>query len=662
MVKKTFEWIGHVLAGLIVLYIIFYGSKTDLTGVSLLLGLCYLARTCLATSRVSIYTAIFLLSLSYLLLAERLLGMSFLPLCWLVFFLILQGFGPDPIQASRLFTRASALEKDEGEKDHHQTVELAAPLAISTRIISALLVGYLIWNQVSIANAYVLIVPLVLLALYDLRLTLHYENSWYLFSLGTTFAGAYYFFLHQIVGSAVNVVMALWVVLAVLYLIGAFWLSRRDKDYAHGFFAAAFMIAAIAMTVVVLSAFLANRIEPVQPVIDTAILQGQPVPFDRLAETQRPPATGLAAPTPNFTANLSSVLVFLAVALVFTCMRIKYERNEFVYMLVLLLGLVGYFFIVVAEDPLYRSLINYLVYGLLVVGVCFVYRVTKEFFDVSWSLADFLSVHYTRILYAFIPVGFILMYFLFDYSMAVTENSHFCGSCHLMRVQFESWKKDRHSEKGVTCFDCHYSPGFANFLKGRTSGLVMVVKNFTGLSRSKFPATVSDKSCTKCHLDGTLMDRPKLESWITYKKNIKFNHKVMVHQTVYGVQLTCTSCHNHYRYNPEMSHLFTPEEVCYACHLMKRKQEIGTAIGNCYTCHYQETIEKDLNNLVTIGNGEVTREKCLGCHWESKKFGDAEYQHKLHGSEYQDFTKSGIGCLDCHERIQHGDLTKLINP
>jgi hypothetical protein len=95
---------------------------------------------------------------------------------------------------------------------------------------------------------------------------------------------------------------------------------------------------------------------------------------------------------------------------------------------------------------------------------------------------------------------------------------------------------------------------------------------------------------------------------------------------------------------------------------MKRKQETGTAVGNCYTCHYQESIEKDLGSLVTIGNGEVTKDKCLQCHWEAERFDDAEYQHNVHVSDYQDFTKPGIGCLDCHERIQHGDLTKLISP
>ena len=65
----------------------------------------------------------------------------------------------------------------------------------------------------------------------------------------------------------------------------------------------------------------------------------------------------------------------------------------------------------------------------------------------------------------------------------------------------------------------------------------------------------------------------------------------------------------------EKSHLYVPEGICYTCHLMNRKEGTGTAIGNCYTCHYLKDIEHDLGTLVTIGNGEVTKDQCLQCHW-----------------------------------------------
>ena len=190
----------------------------------------------------------------------------------------------------------------------------------------------------------------------------------------------------------------------------------------------------------------------------------------------------------------------------------------------------------------------------------------------------------------------------------------------------------------------------------------MVIKNFTGHYKTKFPATVSNDSCLKCHMDGTLKDRQKLESWVVTKnmKNIKFNHKVMIHQKVFDIELKCTSCHMHYRYPETTSHLYVPPGVCYHCHLLDRKEDTGTTVGNCYTCHFQEDIENTIGTTVTIGNGDVPIERCFSCHWDAKKFDDAKYQHDVHVSNYQDFTKPGIACIECHEPIRHGDLTKVL--
>lgn len=658
MVQKTFAWIGHVLAAVVVLYAVFYGSKAALIGISLLLGVCYLGRLYLGASQPWLYSAVFLLAAAYLLSIERLLGVHALLVAWLPVSLLLQILGPDPLPIPEGFKKA-APKPPAGDRP-----DLAQGLAVSSRMVLALLIGYLLLHQQAIASEYFLVIPLVLLAVYELRLVRHRCNSWYLFSAALTFSSAYYFLLHQLVHAATTVIMGLWIALALLYLPGAYVLRRTGKEYVHGLFAAACTIAAVAVTIVVLTSFVQNRIAPLQALTDSAGLQAQPLPFDQVsaALAAKVSATGLPRPQPDAAKNVGGVFVFLAAALIVALMRITYERNEFVFMLVLLLGLAGYFFVLVVEDPFYRGLINSVVYGLILLSVVFVSFLIKEFFNLSWSVADFLSEHYTRILYAFIPVALVGVYVLVDYTMSVTENSHFCGSCHLMTVQFESWKKDKHAEKGVACFDCHYSPGLLSFLKGRMSGMVMVVKNFTGLARSKFPASVSDQSCKKCHMDGTLKDRVKIESWLTYKKNVKFNHQVMVHQSVSGINLKCTSCHNHYQYDPESKHLSVPEAVCYACHLMKRKQETGTAVGNCYTCHYRESIEKDLDTLVTVGNGEVTRDKCLHCHWNTDKFDDAVYQHKVHVSDHQDFTQPGIACLDCHERVYHGNVNTLLNP
>ena len=63
------------------------------------------------------------------------------------------------------------------------------------------------------------------------------------------------------------------------------------------------------------------------------------------------------------------------------------------------------------------------------------------------------------------------------------------------------------------------------------------------------------------------------------------------------------------------------------------------------------TIEK---SLVLIGNGEVTPERCLTCHYEIERFDDTQYQHDVHINWNTDFTKPKVECGSCHGEIQHG--------
>jgi nitrate/TMAO reductase-like tetraheme cytochrome c subunit len=41
-----------------------------------------------------------------------------------------------------------------------------------------------------------------------------------------------------------------------------------------------------------------------------------------------------------------------------------------------------------------------------------------------------------------------------------TSQSKFCGtSCHIMKPNWETYKRDKHFEKNILCVDCHYAPG-----------------------------------------------------------------------------------------------------------------------------------------------------------------------------------------------------------
>jgi len=128
----------------------------------------------------------------------------------------------------------------------------------------------------------------------------------------------------------------------------------------------------------------------------------------------------------------------------------------------------------------------------------------------------------------------------------------------------------------------------------------------------------------------------------------------MLNQKNFGVELKCNNCHEHVSEESE-NHFEVSAEVCYYCHLMNPKDSsIGTAIGTCFTCH--DTTKEPLEEkaLVLTGNGEVTPESCLNCHYAIDRFEDTQYLHDVHINLNTDFTKSKVECGSCHGEIRHG--------
>ncbi len=341
-------------------------------------------------------------------------------------------------------------------------------------------------------------------------------------------------------------------------------------------------------------------------------------------------------------------------ALIYILAFLTFGRQEFIYLVILSLGVLMDNFIKIATNPFYHKVVDYLLYAIFLAGILFLYPFIKRTFNLTFSLAQTIAATQVRTFYVFIPAFFLLLYFAFDYTMIVTKNSQFCSSCHIMKPQFDSWQRDIHYEKGVSCVDCHYPPGLANFLKGRMDGILMVAKNTFGFYGTRHYANLNDAGCLKegCH------QREKLYKKILckgYKKSfIKFNHELMHAQKSRGIELHCNSCHA--KVEGKETHFETPSQICYFCHLMGVKEEIGTAIGTCFTCHdpTKERIEE--KTFVTLGDGKVPKERCLSCHLTIERFEDTQYQHDVHMSKNVDFTKRKIECGDCHTEIRHGEL------
>ncbi len=136
-----------------------------------------------------------------------------------------------------------------------------------------------------------------------------------------------------------------------------------------------------------------------------------------------------------------------------------------------------------------------------------------------------------HVLWVGILVGVLLGLGVFTFGYArgssyLTDNPDACANCHVMREQFDGWRKASHHRAAV-CNDCHTPPGlvpkyFTKALNGFnhswrfTTGYFPDVIEITGRN-----ARVTNDACLKCHEDIT--------------NSIRAIHR--------GGQVDCVTCH-----------------------------------------------------------------------------------------------------------------------
>jgi hypothetical protein len=102
----------------------------------------------------------------------------------------------------------------------------------------------------------------------------------------------------------------------------------------------------------------------------------------------------------------------------------------------------------------------------------------------------------------------------------------FCGSCHMMKSYYDSWKSSKHGEENIACLACHYAPEatYDYDIDAGFKGLREVFTYFSfGGGEMRMPRKVSDLGCmtSDCHPKKKFMD-----------KNILFTEKVpFIHKT-----------------------------------------------------------------------------------------------------------------------------------
>jgi len=253
-------------------------------------------------------------------------------------------------------------------------------------------------------------------------------------------------------------------------------------------------------------------------------------------------------------------------------------------------------------------------------------------------------------------VGFVLILFLG--SVEYTSHSKFCSSCHYMKPFYRSWETSSHSH--IECNTCHYPPGIRSKIRAKMEGLLQVGRYWSKLYlKSKPWAEIPDESCLRkgCH------DKRLLEGKVKFKR-VVFDHKVHFTDLKRGKRLRCTSCHSQI---VQGEHITVTESSCFICHF--KESEHYPQISDCYHCHHKEDLISEktsrynhaivfdngfdcekCHSQTIIGDGEVPRENCYKCHWETdrlNKYDDTDLMHNSHIYLHK------IECNQCHLDIQH---------
>ncbi len=264
-----------------------------------------------------------------------------------------------------------------------------------------------------------------------------------------------------------------------------------------------------------------------------------------------------------------------------------------------------------------------------------------------------------------------------------TGRPAFCGSCHIKKKPYDTWKKSKHSEKNVRCVDCHYAPGEKTTLKAKFKSLGQLFSYLaTGDKEVRKKAWIHDESCTtsKCHPKDKFFEKE-----YKYTEKVTFVHKTHEEKTIEGQVPHCNTCHQHVTAG---KHFEVPSEACYLCHFKNTKFNEGRS--KCSLCHQipekplqrqkEGKEKKEGENPITHktlmdngvacwschyelikGKAEVKSEDCMDCHHsrEILKAMDRPDRKKVMHREH--VAGQNANCFDCHQPIVHKE-TEFLDP
>lgn len=274
--------------------------------------------------------------------------------------------------------------------------------------------------------------------------------------------------------------------------------------------------------------------------------------------------------------------------------------------------------------------------------------------------------------FPFIILGLVVLCLIalggFAHFFYYSSKPEFCATCHYIKPNVESWKVSAH--KDVTCIECHFEPGFKNYVKGKVEAISELVKTVTNSQGAKPHSIVKDVTCTQpeCHPD--IMN----EGEKTFGENdqYRFSHKSHLSEAVRERELVCTSCHSVVGHGKPKNAKVT-KSTCYTCHFRGRiKERSMNPISGCTECHDmpKEPIEveghgsfdhttfddRGVNCYMchydsVQGRSNVPKQSCTGCHADEVKLEDYDRTEYIHDEHV---TKANVECNLCHGELRHG--------
>jgi len=249
-----------------------------------------------------------------------------------------------------------------------------------------------------------------------------------------------------------------------------------------------------------------------------------------------------------------------------------------------------------------------------------------------------------------------------------SSKPEFCAVCHYVRPQVESWKKSGH--KDVTCIECHFEPGFQNYVKGKVEALSELVKTVTDSAGAKPHSIVNDVTCEQpeCHPNMA----QEGEKTFGEDDEYRFSHKSHLNGKVRDRKLVCTTCHSVVGHGKPKNAKVT-KETCYTCHFRGRvKARSMDPVSGCTECHdmpqepikveghgsFEHSTFQDRNVACYMchydsvqGRSDVPKQSCTACHADEVKLKEYDRTQYIHDEHV---TKANVECNLCHGQLRHG--------